>query len=351
MPLKSTLDMNSSLYIIAECAQGYSAPSVNESITLAEWLVKSAKAAGADAVKFQLIIADELACPDYKYYDLFRSLEIGLTGWKRVADLAKSLEIDLLYDIFGLDSLSAAIAIGADGIKIHPTDFTNTELLAHVASAKGIDHVIAGCGGATQEEIQHTMKLLSDVTTVTLLHGFQGYPTPRFDNCLRRLSFLSKYLNQSGLSIRLGFADHSDPADHDATHLPAVALGFGVSVIEKHLTLARCLKLEDHESALSPDEFNQFIRILKGCQEAYGPELKSDSSFELPQSEINYRRMIARHVVSAKPLDKAALITPGDVCLKRSSDPSGITDLSSVIGKRLNQSVNPNTPITPSLMS
>jgi sialic acid synthase SpsE len=342
---------NSSLYIIAECAQGYSAPSLNESINLAEWLVKSAKAAGADAVKFQLIIADELACPDYKYYDLFRSLEIGVTGWKRVADLAKAIDIDLLFDIFGLDSLSAAIASGADGIKIHPTDFTNTELLGHVASAEGINHVIAGCGGATQDEIEHTMKLLSDVTTVTLLHGFQGYPTPRFDNCLRRLSYLSKYLNQSRPSIRLGFADHSDPTAHDATHLPAVALGFGVSVIEKHLTLARCLELEDHESALSPDEFCRFIEILQDCQEAYGPDLKSDSFFEIPQSEINYRKMIARHVTSVKPIDKAVLITPSDVCLKRSSNPSAITDLSSVIGRRLNQSVNPNTPITPSLMS
>ena len=59
----------SSLYIIAECAQGYAASSLDESLNLAFWLAKSAKAAGANAVKFQLVIAQELATQDYKYFD------------------------------------------------------------------------------------------------------------------------------------------------------------------------------------------------------------------------------------------------------------------------------------------
>ena len=38
--------------------------------------MRAAATAGADAVKYQLVLADELAAPDYKHYDLFKSLEM-----------------------------------------------------------------------------------------------------------------------------------------------------------------------------------------------------------------------------------------------------------------------------------
>ena len=77
----------------------------------------------ADAVKFQLVIASELATIDYKYFDLF-VLELGYSGWKEVSDLAKELKIDLVFDIFGSESLRVAESLGAFGVKLHPTDFT-----------------------------------------------------------------------------------------------------------------------------------------------------------------------------------------------------------------------------------
>ena len=46
--------------IIAECAQGYASESKEDSIFLAKLLVSAAKAATADAVKFQVINADEI---------------------------------------------------------------------------------------------------------------------------------------------------------------------------------------------------------------------------------------------------------------------------------------------------
>jgi len=338
------------LYIIAECAQGYAAPSLDESISLAQWLTKSAKAAGADAVKFQLVIADELGCPDYKYYDLFKSLELGESGWKRVAKVAADIGIDLLFDIFGKDSLSIASSLGASAIKIHPTDFTNEQLLCAIACAPTVNHILAGCGGATHAEIKATLRYLSNVGVVTLLHGFQGYPTLRGDNCMQRLLQFRSFISETQSTIRLGFADHADPISQDATHLATLALGYGVTVIEKHMTLARCLKLEDHESALSPDEFRNFVNILRACQEANGLTASIKSPFVLTECELAYRKMVTRHVVSARDLVSGSLLTLGDVCLKRSSDSNSLTSLSSVIGKTINQSVIRNTGITQSML-
>ena len=58
-----------SIEIIAEVAQGYEGDR-----TLAKMLARGSMRAGADAVKFQLVFADELATPDYQHYKLFKSL-------------------------------------------------------------------------------------------------------------------------------------------------------------------------------------------------------------------------------------------------------------------------------------
>ena len=66
------IKQNRNIEIIAEIAQGYEGDT-----KLTELLTIGANATGADAVKYQLVYADELATPDYKYYELFRSLEMS----------------------------------------------------------------------------------------------------------------------------------------------------------------------------------------------------------------------------------------------------------------------------------
>ena len=65
--------------IIAEIAQGYEG-----NPKLAELLVKGAIVAKADAVKIQLVFADELCVPTYPHYDLFKSLEMDEEVWIRL---------------------------------------------------------------------------------------------------------------------------------------------------------------------------------------------------------------------------------------------------------------------------
>ena len=71
--------------IIAEVAQGYEG---NQK--LAELLTLGAVRSGADAVKFQLVLADELAVPTYEYYDLFKSLEMEFSVWEHVVELIRA---------------------------------------------------------------------------------------------------------------------------------------------------------------------------------------------------------------------------------------------------------------------
>lgn len=334
-----------SVYIIAECGQGYASSSFDESISIALLLTKSAKAAGADAVKFQLVIASELATPDYKYFDLFKTLELGYGGWEKVSACAKEIGLDLIFDIFGVSSLQMAESLGSTSVKIHPTDFTNIDLIRKVA-ASSIKNIIAGCGGTTYSEIEITVNEFTNAESLTLLHGFQGYPTLRQDNCLSRLQFLKDFIESSHVSMQLGFADHADPLSTDATHLAATSLGYGVTVIEKHLTIAKCLQLEDHESALSPDEFLSFVRALRACNDAKSEHLVTGTLFKLPESEMAYRRSVSRQVVAKIDLSSNHTITHSDICLKRTSAIDAIDDPNMIVGKSTRKSISANSPFT-----
>jgi N,N'-diacetyllegionaminate synthase len=134
--------------IIAELAQGFEGNSMK-----ARLLIQAAAAAGADAAKFQMVYSDELATSDYKYYDLFKSLEMKDEEWKDLAIYASGLGISLYTDIFGIRSLSLSEEINIPCVKIHGTDIANEFLLRSVASSS-IPKVILGAGGAFLNEIE-----------------------------------------------------------------------------------------------------------------------------------------------------------------------------------------------------
>ena len=324
--------------IIAELAQGFEGRPEQANL-----LLKAAAAAGADAAKYQLVYADELATPDYKYYDLFKSLEMADEAWESLAIKAMELGIHLHLDIFGTRSLQLAERIGVAAVKLHGTDIANVGLLHEVANSK-LPRVLLGAGGAHASELQQALQILIEKQIVVIL-GFQGYPTPNEANQIDRVRLVIKTLGSVHPNVTLGFADHASPDSPLKYAIAATAIGAGARVIEKHLTIGRVMKLEDHESALNPDEFSEFSMILRDCEQALG---KSNDSYDynMSEAEHEYRKMIRRHVVAKQNLSKGSKIRPADIVLKRTSSDQAITDMSLVYQKTMRRDVLINEPIS-----
>ncbi|TAL62954.1 MAG: NeuB family protein, partial [Legionella sp.] len=115
--------------IIAEIAQGYEG-----NPTLARLLVKGALVANADAIKIQLIFADELCVPTYPYFDLFKSLEMDEKVWVELVDITHKAGKQIYFDVYGERSLALAHKLNADGVKISTTDFYNIPLFTQAAT-------------------------------------------------------------------------------------------------------------------------------------------------------------------------------------------------------------------------
>ena len=86
--------MNELIEIIAEVAQGFEGDK-----KLTELLTAGAIYSGADAIKYQLVYADELATPDYEYYQLFKSLEMDQEVWEEVSQKIHKNGRNLYFDI------------------------------------------------------------------------------------------------------------------------------------------------------------------------------------------------------------------------------------------------------------
>ena len=319
--------------IIAEVAQGFEG-----SFKQSKLLIKAAAKAKADAVKFQLVFADELATPEYKYFKLFKELEMTNNKWQLLSEYAKKLSIELIVDIFGKKSLSLACKLELSCIKIHGTDITNIEFL-NLVSKSNISSVILGIGGSRYHEINEAIKILKN-KKLTILLGFQAYSTKTEDNQISRIKILSKKFKEN---LIFGFADH-EIKDDIKYIISLIAIGFGAKVIEKHITLGKIMELEDYESALNPDEFKKFVDIVRSSEKSIGIS-KDKVDFGMSQSELEYSKKIRRHVVSSKRILKGTILKPEHLLLKRTSSLKNIQDLKKVYNKKVLKTIEKNKPL------
>jgi len=326
--------MVNNIEIIAEIAQGYEG---NEK--LANLLTKGAIASNADAVKFQLVYADELATPDYEHYQLFKELEMAQSIWTDICKQIHDADRKVYFDVLGLLSLDVAKRIGADGVKLSTTEFYNNALFDRAIVQ--FDILYLSVGGIPIEDIDKKLSALSkeQVDKICLMYGFQSEPTPLDQNNLNKLSiFKNRYPN-----FRVGFMDHSDGALDDAYHLPLVAMGTGIHVIEKHITLDRELEIEDYISGVTPSEFIRFVSLVRRFESVLGV-----NSLVLTKQEQTYRNKATKSVVAICDLKAGDTLTLDSVALKRCSKPitkDSILEIEQALGKALNTDINIDSPI------
>ena len=330
--------MKNKIEIIAEIAQGYEG-----SEKLADLLIKGAIASNADAVKFQLVYADELATPDYKYYNLFKGLEMPDKVWMNLINYANESGIEFIFDVFGIKSLQLAERLGSKTVMLHATDITNFALINRVSSGP-IERVILGSGGAHLSEIQNAVDALPN-KNICIMLGFQGYPTPDEDNQISRIKYMISWIKGKYSNITVGFADHSLPNSNLLSSLSAMALGAGASSFEKHLTLSQVMKLEDYESAINPDQFYDYCNQLRECLKALG-EVKEEPDFGMSNSEKGYRKFVRRHIITADYIPEGVKVTENHFVFKRSSLDGAITNLEDIIGREALLDLEKNHPVT-----
>lgn len=310
-------------YVIAEACINHEGD-----IGIAREMVLHARAAGADAIKFQLhVLDDEMlreapqsANFDEPLYDTLERTNLSIAEHLELKALCESIGIDYMCTPFSAASADVlAEKIGVPVYKVGSGECTNHPLQRHIA-AKG-KPMIVSTGMTELSEVDDTVAVLRRTgVPFALTHCISAYPCP-YDRV--NLGVIPIYAQRYGVPI--GLSDHSVGI---YTALGAVALG--ACIIEKHFSLDRTLPGPDHKSSIEPEELRELARGARAVWQARGAER---AIFPEEREIVAWAR---ESVVSIKPIAKGMVIGAEMVAVKRPSPGLGAIpakELEAVIGR------------------
>jgi N,N'-diacetyllegionaminate synthase len=323
-----------SIFIIAEMANSH-----NGEFEMAKKIVDGASFAKADAIKFQKFYAEELAKKNHKNYKLYTKLEMPLEKWRELVKYAKSKNLQVYVDIFGEKSLQEMCKIGVNGFKIHSADVSNPNLLEKVASSG--KPILLSTAGCFTNEIEEAVKILSKKNAkITLLHGFQGYPTKIEDlNFLRINEYTKRF------QIPVGISEHVSGSSDVSTIISALAVPLGIKVIEKHIAFDIDNKPFDYFSALDFGNFKKMVKIIRIAEKSLGNEI-----IELSKEELKYRKIHKKALISRKNISKNEILSEKLFEFKRVNE-GNVATIWEVKDKKLKKDIKKDTIVSKSLIS
>ena len=253
-------------------------------IVKAREMIAAAAESGANCVKFQIVIADEILHPNtgevslpggkIRLYDRFKQLELDPDFYAELKDNSESQGLLFLCTPFGRGSARILRELEPKIVKIASPELNYTDLLEEIAQWKL--PVLFSSGVSSLGDIEKALGLLgkndfnykndlsadTNAAEICLLHCVTAYPAPETDYNLRLLG------NLSGIfGVPVGVSDHS----MNPELVPVLALGQGAIVIEKHFCLSRSDSGLDDPIALPPALFTRMVQAVRRAQEA-GPE-------------------------------------------------------------------------------
>lgn len=329
-------------YIIAEAGVNH-----NGDLDMARALIDAAKAAQADAVKFQLFDPDRLtahSAPLAAYQaqqadgqsevrtqnDLLRQLALSTADFVTLQAYCRQVGIQFLCTPFDEDSarfLSTEMQLPL--LKISSGEVTNLPFLRMLGRLN--TPVILSTGMSTLAEVHAAVSAVwsANHAPLGLLHCVSAYPAPIEAVNLRAM----QTLKEAFPDCAIGYSDHTL-----GLSVPLAAVALGAQIVEKHFTLDKTLPGPDHPASLDVAELHALVAGIRQVERALGDGLKQPHPVE--QDCIQVAR---KSLVAARHLPARHVLGADDLVAKRPGTGVSPADLSWVLGKRLKQAIDQDT--------
>ncbi|HWB52579.1 MAG TPA: N-acetylneuraminate synthase family protein, partial [Tepidisphaeraceae bacterium] len=324
-----------SVFIIAEIGVNH-----DGSLQRAIELVEAARNAGADAVKLQIFQADALVNPSARLADyqrdrvaennpvqMLRRYELPALDLANIVHAIRNAGMLPLATPFSVTDVEAIAALGLSAVKIASPDVVNYPLLQ--AAAKLEKPVIVSTGAATMQELLQTTMWLDDWDVdYALLHCVSSYPTPAES---AHLSWIGQLVD--AFDVPVGYSDHTTEIA-----CGAIAVAAGACIVEKHLTYDRDAAGPDHSASSSPEEFAEYVRLIRQAQALCG----SGCKHVLPIEE-EVRSVSRQSIVAARDLADGHIIQEADLIVQRPGTGIPASKIPQIIGRRTKRKISAGT--------
>lgn len=279
--------------IIAEAGVNH-----NGRIDLAKEMIRVAKDAGVDYVKFQTFRPQNLVSKfaekaEYQkkstgsgesQLEMLEKLTLSDEDYFSLKSYCDEQQIGFISTPFDLDSIAFLEQLNMDFWKIPSGEITNLPYLEAIGRTG--KKVVLSTGMSEISEVQEAISVLEKNGTkeITLLHCNTQYPTPFQDVELLAMTDLKKKTGK-----RVGYSDHSLGIE-----VPIAAVALGAEVIEKHFTLERTMEGPDHLASLEPEDLKNMVKAIRNIEQALGNGVKKVSPSEMENKNIARKSIIAK---------------------------------------------------------
>ena len=275
-----------SIFIVAEIGINH-----NGDVGIAKDLIKVAKEAGCDAVKFQKRTLEKVYAPEEldkqrespwgsTNREQKEGLEFGQQEFEQIDSYCKELGIEWFASAWDAESVNFLKQFDLNYNKIASAMLVDSDLLRIVA-AEG-RHTFISTGMSTLEEIDCAVEIFKKSgCPFEVMHCVSTYPMEDTDANLNCISTL-----RDRYSCDVGYSGHEVGL---AVSYAAAALG--ITSLERHITLDRSMYGSDQSASIEPSALRSLIGAVRKIELAMG-----DGQKQILQSEIPIAKKLRSHL-------------------------------------------------------
>ena len=265
------------IFIIAEIGINH-----NGDLTIAKDLIKLAKLAGCNAVKFQKRDIDIVYTKEFlnesrespwgkTQRDQKKGLEFDFEEDAEIDKFCKKLDIEWFASAWDINSLNFLKQFNCNFNKVASAMITDLNLLKEIA-IEG-KHTFISTGMSTSEDIDKAVKIFNDnKCSFELMHCVSTYPMKDTDanlNCINTLR--DKY------SCNVGYSGHEV-----GLSVSYAASALDISSLERHITLSRAMYGSDQAASIEPEGLRKLVGGVRKIEAAMGDGIKRIIKDEIP---------------------------------------------------------------------
>ncbi len=334
-----TIGLDQPVFISAEVGT-----TCNGDFETSKKLIKAAKDAGMDAVKFQLLdpldkYSDHSLTYTYKrfngeevtenFIEMLKTYQQPKENWQKLKAYADELGIIMFATPDHMAAIDLMEELDMPAYKVATWDVTWYPFLRKIARTK--KPVVLDFGASDKEEIARILKVFEEEgnNKLILLHCY--HTTDYAQMNIKTVKYLREAFGYfSGYS--------ADDANHD---LDFMALAYQPVYIEKRLTLNRQDSTHHHAKAVEPEDMKKYVQRVRELTAARGKSDVRPTEGDLKDKLKYFRRLVAYHDIKA-----GDMLTEKNLTCKRplqgGVDPQ-FYDL--FIGRKVKRDMKENEPI------
>lgn len=279
--------MNNKPYTIGEIGINH-----NGDISIAKKLIDEACLAGFDSVKFQK--RDINLVYTKEYLDSFREspwgttqreqkdgLEFKLNDYQEIDTYCKKKKIEWFASAWDLNSLKFLEKFDTKYNKIASAMIVDLNFLNEVSMQK--KHTFISTGMSSEENIRNAVDIFrKNKCPFELMHCVSTYPMQPSDANLITIKALKEKFK-----CNVGYSGHEN-----GIAISIAATCFGISSLERHITLDRTMYGSDQAASLEPKGFKSLIGGVNKVCEAIG----SNKLGQITKEEIEIAKKLRQHI-------------------------------------------------------